>query len=192
MNRQETARLLVLINQAYPRFEIPSDKIVDTANLWAEMFKDKPYENVSQAVKQLITELKYPPTIADVYQKLDQIANPNRIGRVIGIIDLWNEVLEALPKAKQYIEQSYAERKIEIIYDEKIGACIVKETKELTDGVDSEELAREVYDKLSDENKRYFGRYENFKDIAEKMDFTEFQKFEKANYIKMVQPILRS
>jgi hypothetical protein len=192
MNRQETARLLVVINQAYPRFEIPSEKIVDTANLWAEMFKDKPYENVAQAVKQLITELKYPPTIADVYQKLDQIANPNRIGKIIGIIDLWNEVIESLLKAKNYIEQSYTERKSEVVYDETTGYCKVLERKELTDGIDSEEMAKEVYDKMSSENKRYFGSCENFLKTAQEIDLDEFQKFEKGNYIKLVQPILRS
>lgn len=186
MNRQETARLLVVINQAYPRFEIPSDKIVDTANLWAEMFKDKPYENVAQAVKQLITELKYPPTIADVYQKLDQIANPNRIGRVIGIIDLWNEALDSLGKAKGYIESVSEDYEESVEFDEETQSCKIKRIK----SGDSMERALEAYDKLSPENKRYFGNCDNFLKIAEEMDLDEFRKYEKGNYIRLVQPLV--
>ena len=71
-------------------------------------------------------------------------------------------------------------------YNEETQSCKIKRIK----SGDSMERALEVYDKLSSENKRYFGSCDNFLKIAEEVDLDEFQKFEKGNYIKLVQPLV--
>jgi hypothetical protein len=169
MNRVETIKLLAVINGAYPRFEIKAESANITIDLWQSIFKDIPAENIVQAVHELIKELKFPPTIADITQKVDQMLNPNRIGTHKELIDLWNEIIEALPRAKHYINES---RWDNVGDDTNI------------------EIVKEIFEKLSPENKRYFGSCENFIKTAEETDIDEFRRYEKTNYIKMVSPIV--
>ena len=188
MTKQEVCKLLAVINTAYPRFEIKDDSLNATVNLWAVLFNEVPYPVAEKAVQKLIYELKFPPTIADIWQKIEQITNPNRIGSQKELIDLWNEVITVLPKAKEYIEKSITDWQYITEYDPVANACKLIEVRK--DGVNHSDLAKEVYDKLSAENKRYFGTYENFSMIALDVDMNEFIKFEKGNYIKLVQPLL--
>jgi hypothetical protein len=185
MNRTETIRLLAVINGAYPRFEIKSESANLMIDLWQSTFKDIPADEMAQALKEMIKELKYPPTIADFWNK---VGSHNLIGGKMELIDLWNEALNSLEKAKGYIESVSEDYKESVEFDEKTQSCKIKRIK----SSDNAEKALEAYDKLSSENKRYFGSCDNFLKIAEEVDLDEFQKFEKPNYIKMVQPILRS
>lgn len=52
MTRDETIKILMVIQAAYPNFK-PPDKTV-AVNLWHEMLSDYPYEKVSVAVKAYI------------------------------------------------------------------------------------------------------------------------------------------
>ena len=181
MNRQETIKLLAVINGAYPRFEIKSESANMTIDLWQSIFKDIPIEKMTQALKELTKELKYPPTIADFWQKVD---NQNLITSRT-LIDLWNEALNSLEMAKGFVE-SVGEDYEEIMeYDEQSQCCKIIRVKTS----DNTEKAMEVYSKLSPENIKYFRNYDNFAQIAIS-DLDEFRKYEKSNYIKLVQPLL--
>jgi len=131
----------------------------------------------------MIKELKYPPTIADFWNK---VGSHNLIGGKMELIDLWNEALDSLRKAKGYIESVSEDYQESVEFDEETQSCKVKRIKI----GDNAEKAIEVYDKLSSENKRYFGSCDNFLKIAEETDLDEFRKYEKGNYIKLVQPLL--
>ena len=183
MNRTETIKLLAVINGAYPRFEIKSESANLMIDLWQSTFKDIPADKMAQALKEMIKELKYPPTIADFWNK---VGSHNLIGGKMELIDLWNEALDSLGKAKGYIESVSEDYEESVEFDEETQSCKVKRIKT----GDNAEKALEVYDKLSSENKRYFGTYENFSMIALEVDINEFIKFEKGNYIKLVQPLL--
>jgi len=102
------------------------------------------------------------------------------------LIDLWNETLDSLGKAKGYIESVSEDYEESVEFDEETQSCKIKRIK----SGDNTEKALEVYDKLSSENKRYFGSCDNFLKIAEETDLDEFRKYEKGNYIKLVQPLL--
>jgi len=131
----------------------------------------------------MIKELKYPPTIADFWNK---VGNHNLIGGKMELIDLWNETLDSLGKAKGYIESVSEDYQESVEFDEETQSCKIKRIK----SGDNTEKALEVYDKLSSENKRYFGSCDNFLKIAEETDLDEFRKYEKGNYIKLVQPLV--
>jgi hypothetical protein len=152
-------------------------------DLWQSTFKDIPADEMAQALKEMIKELKYPPTIADFWNK---VGSHNLIGGKMELIDLWNEALDSLRKAKGYIESVSEDYQESVEFDEETQSCKVKRIKI----GDNAEKAIEVYDKLSSENKRYFGSCDNFLKIAEETDLDEFRKYEKGNYIKLVQPLL--
>lgn len=183
MNKTETIKLLAVINGAYPRFEIKSESANLMIDLWQSTFKDIPADEMAQALKGMIKELKYPPTIADFWNK---VGSHNLIGGNMELIDLWNEALDSLGKAKNYIESVSEDYQELVEYDEETQSCKIKRIK----SGDSMERALEVYDKLSSENKRYFGSCDNFLKIAEETDLYEFRKYEKGNYIKLVQPLV--
>ena len=184
MNRTETIRLLAVINGAYPRFEIKSESANLMIDLWQSTFKDIPADEMAQALKEMIKELKYPPTIADFWNK---VGSHNLIGGKMELIDLWNEALDSLRKAKGYIESVSEDYEESVEFDEETQSCKITKIKK----GDNTEKAMEVYDKLSFENKKYFRSCEDFLKTAQEVDLDEFQKFEKGNYIKMVQPIIK-
>lgn len=184
MNRTETIKLLAVINGAYPRFEIRSESANIMIDLWQSTFKNISSEKMAEALQELIKELKYPPTVADFWNKVNE---GNLIGSSMDLLDLWNESLNALELAKRLVESISDDYDETIEFDEKSQSCKIIKIKK----GDNTEKAMEVYDKLSFENKKYFRSCENFLKTAEEVDLDEFQKFEKGNYIKLVQPIIK-
>ena len=80
MSERELVGLLSLIRVAYPRFylNITMADTKSTVTLWYEIFKDDNSQDVTRAVKELITELEFPPTIADVKKKIEKYENDRR------------------------------------------------------------------------------------------------------------------
>lgn len=72
MTRKEMVGILEIMQTAYPRFyqTQSQEDIKKAADLWTEMFKDDSTPDVVKAVKETIVELEYPPTIADIKQKV--------------------------------------------------------------------------------------------------------------------------
>lgn len=75
MTRQEALKILTILKTAYPTFykNYSKEDISAAVNLWATMFADDPAYIVTEAVKSLMCTLKYPPTIADVKEKIAMI-----------------------------------------------------------------------------------------------------------------------
>lgn len=78
MTRQEALAVMVMLKTAYPTFykNYSKDEINAAVDLWATMFADEKPQIVVEAVKSLICILKYPPTIADVKEKITMITQP--------------------------------------------------------------------------------------------------------------------
>ena len=72
MNIQETAGILEVLKYAYPKFysDMTTEETDGAIKLWAMMFEEDEAQIVTQAVKAMISTLKYPPTIADVKEKI--------------------------------------------------------------------------------------------------------------------------
>lgn len=80
MERTDILKILGIIKNAYPRFYqgITMSDAKDTADLWAEMFKDDNSQDIIRAIKELICELEFPPTIADVKKRIKQYVDDRR------------------------------------------------------------------------------------------------------------------
>lgn len=78
MTREETKAILAVLKAGYPNFykDMTKEDAKNTVDLWATMFADEKPQIVIEAVKSLICTLKYPPTIADVKEKIALITQP--------------------------------------------------------------------------------------------------------------------
>lgn len=94
MNREQTIAILKVLKVAYPRFyaEMSKKEAEDTINLWQEMFSNDNPALVTAAVKELVNSFKFPPTIADVKDKIYEITNKEEETPV----ELWNAIKKAM------------------------------------------------------------------------------------------------
>lgn len=94
MTVNETIALLSIMRTAYPQFYkgMNSEDEDDIINLWATMFADDNAKIVTEAVKALICTMKFPPTIADVKAKIQEITQPERMTEM----EAWAMVRKAI------------------------------------------------------------------------------------------------
>ena len=96
MNREQAIIVLKLLKTAYPRFyaNMTKDEAENTVALWTDMFKGDNPELVLIAVKKLIGELEFPPTISDVKKSMYSITD-----NTASDIELWNRFLKAISRS---------------------------------------------------------------------------------------------
>lgn len=77
MTKKEILMMLNLLKVAYPNFykNFNKEETEDTVILYETMFKEFDGQIVLLAIKELINTFKYPPTIADIKEKIYQITN---------------------------------------------------------------------------------------------------------------------
>lgn len=94
MDTKETAAVLAVIKTAYPKYydNKTEKELKDTVSLWQAMLAEYQSQIVTSAVKALIATNKYPPTIAEVIEKINFLTNPNRMGEV----EAWGLVKAAI------------------------------------------------------------------------------------------------
>lgn len=81
MTREETIKIMSVLKVAYPRYygNQTKQELIDAVTLWQMMLEDYSYEIVSCAVKTIIATVKYPPTVAEVVEKINKIISPNEL-----------------------------------------------------------------------------------------------------------------
>ena len=96
MNLVETAKLMAVLETAYPMFyaKKTQQEREDAIRLWAEMFADEPGELVAMAVKALIKSRvsTFPPGIGEITEKIHQIMRPEEMTEM----EAWNHVVKAV------------------------------------------------------------------------------------------------
>ena len=94
MTRQEAIAIMAMLKTAYPSFykDLSKEELNAAVNLWATMFADDPAYIVTEAVKSLMCTLKYPPTIADVKEKIAMITQPPTMTEM----EAWQKVRRAI------------------------------------------------------------------------------------------------
>ena len=94
MTRQEALAIMAMLKTAYPSFykDLSKEDLNAAVNLWATMFADDPAYIVTEAVKSLMCTLKYPPTIADVKEKIAAITHPQTMTEM----EAWQLVRQAI------------------------------------------------------------------------------------------------
>lgn len=75
MNKQEATKLLSLIKLSYPTAyrDIDRETANATVNMWQMSFPDMPYPIMEQAFNHYRMTHKFPPTVAEMVEELQQI-----------------------------------------------------------------------------------------------------------------------
>lgn len=94
MTKQEALAVLAILKTAYPSFykDYSKEELNAAVELWASMFVNESGKVVLEAVKSLICTLKYPPTIADVKEKVAMITQPQEMTEM----EAWHLVKKAM------------------------------------------------------------------------------------------------
>ena len=96
MTKGEVAKLLAVLAASYPKFEVDDLKV----QVWHEMLGDLDYVTVNMAVKKLILENTFAPSIAEVRKAAMDILNPD----VMTAAEAWGEVERAVRTYGYYRE----------------------------------------------------------------------------------------
>ena len=105
MTRDETIKILMVIQAAYPNYK-PQDKTI-AVNVWSEMLVDIPYEKVSMAVKAYIQSDKsgFAPSIGDIREKVQDIfAEENDLNETTA----WSMAWKAICNSGYHAEEEFA------------------------------------------------------------------------------------
>ena len=105
MTRDETIKILMVIQAAYPNYK-PQDKTV-AVNVWTEMLSDIPYEQVIVAVKAYIqtNTSGFAPSVGDVREKVrDIFLKSDDLNETAA----WSLVLKAIRRSTYYSEEEFA------------------------------------------------------------------------------------
>lgn len=73
MTRSEAAKLLLIIEGAFPERFRSTDTAIDA---WATLLGDIPYEIASQAAAAICRTSKFPPTIAEIREAVAEVMSP--------------------------------------------------------------------------------------------------------------------
>jgi hypothetical protein len=94
MTREQTKEILAVLKAGYPNFykDMSKNEAKNIIDLWTTMFANDSAEIVTEAVKSLICSNKYPPTIADVKEKIYMITQPQTLTE----IEAWQMVRGAI------------------------------------------------------------------------------------------------
>jgi hypothetical protein len=90
LTKLEVGKILAIIAAAYDRFEINEFK----QQLWLEMLQDVPYQVAQVALKKLILESPFPPSIADIRKQIVEVTTPQENKKDSG--QAWGEVMKAI------------------------------------------------------------------------------------------------
>lgn len=108
MTRKEAAKLLELIQLAWPKYykDMPDDKKLATINMWQMSFPDVPYPLVEQAFNHFRMVSKFPPTVAEIVQELKGIyyeaVERASIHRTFGESDMVSRYQEIMNCTRRY------------------------------------------------------------------------------------------
>ncbi len=71
MTREETKQVLAILRTAYPRFyeRYSKEELCIAVNLWFAALQEFSFENeIRPALKEVVQNLKFPPTVADLVE----------------------------------------------------------------------------------------------------------------------------
>lgn len=97
MKKSEIAKLFAIITAAFPNMQV-TDAMTE---IWYELLGDVDFDVAQIAVKKLLLESSYPPTIADVRKQVVSIMSPRQIDPA----EAWGEVLNAVHRYGYYRQE---------------------------------------------------------------------------------------
>lgn len=75
MTEKESMKLLALIKLAYPSAykDLDKDMTIATVKMWQSTFPDTPYVIMEMAFENYRRSKKFPPTVADIFEELENL-----------------------------------------------------------------------------------------------------------------------
>ena len=104
MTRDEIVVILGILKTAYPNFykNMNKQEMLNTVNLWTDMFQDSDSRVVTIAVKELINSFQYPPTIAEIKNKMYSLTNQEKTPS-----ELWDCLQKAISNSLYNSEKMF-------------------------------------------------------------------------------------
>ncbi len=105
MNKSDIATIIGILKTAYPQYYKDRNSIIDTTNLWYEMFEKDDINIIKIAVKNYITNniSGFPPTIGEIKNEMYKL----NVGDEKNDIELWNELKSAIRNGIYYSEKIF-------------------------------------------------------------------------------------
>lgn len=115
MTRDETVKILMSIQAAYPNYK-PHDKTV-AVNTWCEMLSEYTYQQVSIALKAYITTdtSGFAPSIGQIIEKMHMINQPAELSEM----EAWSLVSKALRNGNYHASEEF--EKLPLLVQKAIG-----------------------------------------------------------------------
>lgn len=108
MTMNDMIKIMAIIEAAYPRFyanKTDADKMA-ALNLWYRHFEKLDYSVMLQAVDAVIASNKFPPTIADINEKLN-LMRPNDLEEM-SELEAWSYVSRAIKNSLYNCGEEFA------------------------------------------------------------------------------------
>lgn len=99
MTEQEFMKIASAIKTSYPTVKVLQDKA--SMDIWYMMLRDLDYRVCQNAVLELISTLKFPPTIAEIREKCSRLTSPE----VKDWGEAWEEVQRSIGRHGMYQAQ---------------------------------------------------------------------------------------
>lgn len=94
---------MALLKAAYPNYYKNSDDVQQAVKLWQSMMCDYQAELVTQAVRAVIATNKYPPTIAEVIEKINFLTQKEETTEVAA----WGLVKKAIRNSTYHSKEEF-------------------------------------------------------------------------------------
>ena len=108
MNKHEALQVFKILKVSYPNFykNLRPDEVEEIIDIWAAMFLDEGFHVVVQAVKSCVSVNKFPPSIAEIIEKVNLIKGKNKDDD--SGLSAWNQIAKAISdanyNAKKYFD----------------------------------------------------------------------------------------
>jgi hypothetical protein len=105
MTREETKSILAILKIGYPNFykDLKKPDADQTIDLWSTIFANECSQVVVEAVKSLMCTLKFPPTIADVKEKIYFITQPAAATEM----EAWGYIQRAIQDSNYHAQERF-------------------------------------------------------------------------------------
>ena len=92
MDKKQIAEILTILKVSFPNMYNNDIPVNDIINVWYVALKDYDFELIKMAVNSIIITNKFPPTIADIVEKVNLITKPNQLTEN----EAWDMVYKAI------------------------------------------------------------------------------------------------
>ena len=104
LKASETAMIMAVLKAAYPRYYATQteEDSRQAAKLWSSMFEDYTYAEVAPAVKAVIATSKFPPTVADIIEKIRGFR-----GEEMSELEAWSYISRAIRNSRYHAREEW-------------------------------------------------------------------------------------